>query len=286
MEVFPPPCRRLRGHVRRRLHHERRHPQLLSEGVLVQTGLLPALLLLLSVQYGLYVGEFLKGEAGQGVKPENGPDSCVPHPRGPLGQQRTSSAPAPPNCCYGMARPSPPPHLGPCQSGASQRPPAAAPTWKAYYYGRDLESSPALGLTGRQERDRARERGTGPLPLPEQATNHPFGPFPATPGRPPGFGKLAREAEPRGGEGREQAQPGAPPQPHLPLPALPLPFPPSLFSALSSVFPLCHAPRPRPCLSLYPGFLRRWGSGPFQRLGEFVCKTQVSLGQSWPFVTE
>ncbi|XP_027711961.1 protein cornichon homolog 2 isoform X1 [Vombatus ursinus] len=145
-QVFPPPGRRLRGHVRRRLHHERRHPQLLSEGVLVQTRLLPAVLLLLPVQYGLYVGEFLKGEAGQGMNSKNGPDACVPpSPRpfwtaekshspppprppeaSPLGEgegRRGLLSPCPPNCCYGMARPSPHPHFAllRCAAPASVR---------------------------------------------------------------------------------------------------------------------------------------------------------------------
>lgn len=49
-QVLSPAGRRVRGHVRPRQRDERRHPQLLPEGVLVQTGLLPALFLLLSLQ--------------------------------------------------------------------------------------------------------------------------------------------------------------------------------------------------------------------------------------------
>lgn len=49
-QVLSPAGWRVRGHVRSRQRDERRHPQLLPEGVLVQTGLLPALFLLLSLQ--------------------------------------------------------------------------------------------------------------------------------------------------------------------------------------------------------------------------------------------
>ncbi|XP_074132368.1 protein cornichon homolog 2 isoform X1 [Sminthopsis crassicaudata] len=180
MEVLPPPGGRLRGHVRRRVHHERGHPQLLSEGVLVQTRLLPALLLLLPVQYGLYVGEFLKGEAGQGMNPENGPDACVPplprpswtaeksHSPPPVSQKPrlwgeargagAASAPAPPNCCYGMARPftpAPPRFLAPCRARSWRRLPKSAgrpwrpkpPLGKPGSGGRGLWSSSALGIT-------------------------------------------------------------------------------------------------------------------------------------------
>ncbi|XP_072737355.1 protein cornichon homolog 2 isoform X2 [Ciconia boyciana] len=62
-KVLPPPGGRLGGALRRRLHHGRRHPGLLPEGGLVQAGLLPPLLLLLPVQYGVHTGELLRAPA-------------------------------------------------------------------------------------------------------------------------------------------------------------------------------------------------------------------------------
>lgn len=53
LQVFPPAGRRVGSHVRSRQRDERRHSQLLPEGVLVQAGLLSALFLLLSLQVGL-----------------------------------------------------------------------------------------------------------------------------------------------------------------------------------------------------------------------------------------
>lgn len=43
----------------------------------MQTRLLPALLLLLPVQYGLYVGELLRGKPAR-EQAQNGPDACAP----------------------------------------------------------------------------------------------------------------------------------------------------------------------------------------------------------------
>ncbi|XP_074087116.1 protein cornichon homolog 2 isoform X1 [Macrotis lagotis] len=120
-------------------YHLWRHPQLLSEGVLVQTRLLPALLLLLPVQYGLHVGEFLKGEAGQGVNPENGPDACAPPaPRPFRTAEKSHAPPAAPSSlgsggrrgALGPPRPLPPNLLlwdGPPLPSPSPSPPALLP---------------------------------------------------------------------------------------------------------------------------------------------------------------